>query len=234
MKFLKNLKIFIVCLALFSWMFLPLIKVRAATTSSKHHVGYFYYGYNTGNTLPQGLRAEIYLVTNDIPFWTGDWYAEWISVITRYTPTYWVQKGYHRHYNIWGFLVSVYYAEEYDEGGHTLEYLGAAIYLWNDFRLVKGSHNRWEAIIYYFSNNQWHFHKSYTLYISPNDAIDYQAMVETTTTSINIDGSHFRKLRYLYGGTTWSYWSRHEADPYTDPYYIDEIKHYEFKAYGGG
>lgn len=102
----------------------------------------------------------------------------------------------------------------------------------NDYRVVKDGYNRWTIEIHRVDNGALVF--DFDLYISPNTAIDYQAMAETDSTGVKIDGTHYRKLKYYYSGSTWIYWDTHEADPFTEPYHINEISHHEFKAYGGG
>jgi len=66
----------------------------------------------------------------------------------------------------------------------------------------------------------------------PSTHIDLQAFVETTVTSIPIDGSHFTNLKY-FNDPNWYLWSGHS--PYdTGPYSVQQISHYEFYANGGG
>jgi len=70
--------------------------------------------------------------------------------------------------------------------------------------------------------------------LNPNVAKDYQALSESTSTSINIDGTHFSSLCVLsYNGIDWIPWYRHVTivDP---PYTVTQVSNSEFYASGGG
>lgn len=103
--------------------------------------------------------------------------------------------------------------------GHTynyeLYYEFTAYYCWH-FKVREGSTVVWQG-------------SSVT---NPQTYIDISAYVETSVTSIDIDGSHFSSLKY-YTGSNWYLWSGHSQSS-NYPYYVVPISHYEFYAYGGG
>lgn len=74
--------------------------------------------------------------------------------------------------------------------------------------------------------------------VNSNDAVNCRAFIETTTLTMNIDGSHHRELS-CWDGRTWALWDTHQVndstcDPEDDPYWVSEIADYEFTAGGGG
>ena len=198
------------------------LSVNAAP--GRFYAGYYYYR-SEGHPPPYGVFADIRTIDQDVP--TGQFYAQWPTVMLSYTYMYWIQVGYTKGYG--GNLQLRWYAEKWDEYG------------WSPPKFY-GSPNAWSYYGYWISKNpdtgRWTggvdsiwTHDFGTL--TPNNAVDYQAFSEMTENTIEIDGTHFRGLSLKYTRYDWILWDRHvkRADP---PYGVTEISHYEFYASGGG
>ncbi len=202
------------------------IATTALSVSDRCHVGYVYYGYK-GRKM-YGVAGYIYTINAAVPPREG--YCEWVTTILSYNPLYWIQVGYYKGYDT--NYVLRYYIEKNDRFGYYNQYLDIG-------PSAKSSHHY--IIAYAFDNNdpnKWvieidHGNTYFQfIYVTPYDAYDVQAFVETSSSSISVSGSHFYDLQYS-NGYAWKLWDRHVA--YADsPYKIVEISHHEFKAYGGG
>lgn len=117
---LENTKYFFIYLTVFSLAILPYIPFAIASTNDeRYHTGYFYYGYDTGTTLPPGVRGEFKTIKPNIDL--QEMLVEYLMVITSYRPTYWVSTGYHHRWEYW--VTTKFFAEKYDSGGQILEHL---------------------------------------------------------------------------------------------------------------
>jgi len=223
-----DLKYFIILLTLATFFLIPIANV-GATSSSRWHAGYAYYGHSSGGFPPRGIMADIYCVSPSVPF--GHGMFEWVSVITSYSPAYWVQVGYKKQYT-WCFIFPCvlwsFYAERMDSTGFAQYPYGFPL-----------SHHTYNFRIYLYTsgNYKWYIKEGSTHLYSGNlimhcyTPIDLQACAETTTPSISIWTSHFSNIQY-YDGRIWYSWRRHImiADY---PYVVQEISHYEFYAWRG-
>ncbi|MEM2058758.1 MAG: hypothetical protein QXU11_09590 [Thermoproteota archaeon] len=204
---------------------LSLICVTLTTAQGvRYHAGYAFYSYE-GASPPYGVSARIYIINKNVP--TGHFYAQWPTVVLSYAYVYWVQvdytKGWDTNYQL------TWYAEKNDANGWEIHWTGtpstgATYNYWieryeNSGVWVGGVSGYWT----------WDFGT-----LNPNTGVDYQAFSETTTTGINIDGTHFSNLCILsYNGVDWIPWYRHYC-PSPDPYWVYQVSDCEFYAGGGG
>ncbi len=227
------IKEYFVWTALFTLTFIPIISVSASTT--RYYAGYYNYGYEEEPDFPlMGVQGDIKTIVHSVPT-HSDFYAEWICGILRYYPTtHWVQVGFDRYWVkewFWWKLTTKFYIEKMDYSGHYISHFGAPIHatiynylLSNEEMSDEWSYQIKEGSQVIFSGN---------LYADKGYADDLQAFVETTTDDIYISDSHFNNLKYLFGYSNWYYWSRHI--PLADsPYWLQQVSHYRFYAYGGG
>ena len=160
------------------------------------------------------------------------WACEWVCVILDYSPLYWIQTGYIETYT-WIIFPIVYfdfYLEVMDDNGHYLSQWGIPLV----------HHTYTYAIWYDSSASHWYYYIAEgsrvinwaSVTVVHYAPVDLQAMVETISKQTNIGGSHFSKISYS-PGSGWFYWNRHSDYAYYPPYYLYEVSHYEFFAYGG-
>jgi len=230
----SDMKYFLILITLGSFILVPIVNVNAAS-SSRWHVGYYYYGHSA--SAPDGVMADIYCVSPNIPLF--NMMCQWVSIVTSYSPAYWVQVGYRKQFTLFPFIIPFpvvywsFYSERNDAWGwaqywcgfplstHTYRFL---IYLWS----YGSSHG----------NYRWYIHEGGTqlywgdLIMKYYEPIDLQVMSETTISSISIWTSHFSNIKYRNDSLEWSLWDRHvpAADP---PYVLQQISHHEFYAWRG-
>lgn len=224
------MKYFILYVAFLAFILIPTTNVRADSDDR------WYAGYNNTYDPPQGVKGKIYTIEKNVPF---DWYcthfyAEYVNVLISHYPKYWIQTGYIRKWWVISWPVfcpfSDFYIETWDEhsgryftyflwlkplSGHTYTYIlqnGVDIdfHYW-EWTVMEGTSTIW-------TGKKW-LDPWYPIYIS--------AKVETTSTSINIDGSHFSDLRYFnYPPSSWPLWNSHSVTPPCWPYSTQYISHY--------
>ena len=209
--------------------FIGIICVMSFTSAqaSRFYAGYYYFGYS--GQAPWGVYARIYTIDPNVPSYEA--HFQWDTVILDYDRGYWLQLGYHRNPPYHG-LVFYWEVFDSDESTHTdldISPTVGATYRYTIVYAEKTDPTLWDFLIRDETSNT-----IFSLEVSANPytPIDLQAFVETTTGSINIDGTHFSYLSY-FDGRSWPLWDRHvpRAD---SPYWLDEISHYEFRAGGGG
>jgi len=217
----------------YSVVLLVLLLVVVPLTSSdpaRYYAGYYYLGHE--GAYGAALYGEIYTIDPYVP--SGNFIAEWITIILEYDPAmYWVQMGYIKGHPYHPEMT--YYVERNDMDQYDIVFLSSAPSAgeWHSY-YIEWPYGLGEPIdetVYRFyidSNLVWTFYD-----VNPSMVQDYQAFVETTTGEICINGSHFRELIYYEEPDRPSYWETHirRAD---DPYWVVEISDYEFYAYGGG
>ncbi|MHA1643244.1 MAG: hypothetical protein ACTSUX_02225 [Promethearchaeota archaeon] len=224
-----NFIVYIVNSGLLFFIFSPISNVRA-TSSTRYYAGYYY----NGGSGPQheGVQGNIFTIYPHVPY--SETCAEWIDISLSIYENYWVQLGYVHHWVwfIFPFLTVDFYVEKNDINGRRMIYptilkpLNTHTYT---YKLLLTGSGEFSYYVYESSNLIF----SGVINTDPDNTVDLLAFVETSVTSIKIDGSHFMYLRYKYTGSQWPLWDRHE--PYWDyPYYLDQRGHYEFAAYGGG
>jgi len=199
---------------------------------ARYYAGYQYLGHE--GAYGAALYGEIYTID---PYTPKDYYMlEWITIILKYSPLYWVQLGYARGYIANVYLdVPHYYIERNDADQYNFIILpiGPRKGEWHSYYIEwpYGLGEPVDITIYRFYIDS---HLVWTLNdVNPSMVNDYQAFVETTTGEICIDGSHFRELIYYEEPNRPSYWETH-IPRFTRPYSLIEVSHYEFYAYGGG
>jgi hypothetical protein len=224
----SELKYFLLLLSLSTFFFLPVTNARAAS-NNRYYAGYI--GYNN----PQGVKGTIFTEDAPPPLW--ELFAEWVDIRISYSPNYWIQTGYTEHW-IWilfPFIFAItidFYLERVDALGHwvTWSILKPIVGHTYTYELYYegGGLYPWTCNIYEWQNLIW----GGDTFTSPAGYLQLQALVETSVTSINIDGSHFTNLKY-YDGSNWYLWSSY-IPYYTRPYYVQPVHPYEFYASGGG
>lgn len=172
-----------------------------------------------------GVYAYVYTIDPTVPNYEA--HFQWDTIVLDYDRGYWLQLGYHSNPPYHG---RIFYYEVFDSNGS----------IHQDLQIAPDTGETYKYIIVYTPLPNWKFIirqgttdiYSKEVSVDPYYSKDLQAFVETTTSSINIDGTHFSNLMY-YTGQAWPYWDRHY--PWVDsPYYLEEISHYEFRAGGGG
>lgn len=203
--------------------FLITSSVRASP--SRYYAGYYHYNYENPYA-EVAVQARIYTIDPNVS--GTNFVAEWDTIILSYNPLYWTQLGYSKGSDTDYELD--YYREKMDVNGHTLDWLPDApspgtyhsyTVHWTGSGYVPDT----QYNFYIDGVNQGEYH------VNPYEPRDHQAFVETTTTQIEIDGSHFKAL-YVFTGR-WPYWDTHvkwDDNPYT----VTEVSDHEFYADGGG
>ena len=187
------------------------------------YCGYAYYD-PPGGSAPYGVKGTIKTIDKTVP--EGYYfYCQSVTIIISYANGYWVQVGYYK-----GEVTDrtlKFYVERYD---------GTSYYN----RTWKGTPSSGNSYTYYIEpdsgSKDWKLAaiSQFTNYTNtnPDTSVDLQALVETTTDDINIDGTDYTYLSYKVQND-WRLWSTHEPsdDP---PYSLTEESDYEFEASGGG
>ncbi|TFG23953.1 MAG: hypothetical protein EU533_02625 [Promethearchaeota archaeon] len=224
-QFKIELQYLLLFIALAYFLMGPIPSAQAAS-STRYYAGYY------GNNTPKGVSSTIYTIDSSVPLF--EFFAEWVNIQISYSPNYWVQLGYQQHW-ILVFLIPVvtldFYFERKDAIGH-----------WEDYHIFKPivGHTYTYKLNHVDGDLNWHFKilEDSTVITdaysdtNPHTYIEIKAFVETSVTSIDIDGSHFNYLKY-YTGSNWYLWS-YKNSYCTGPYYVDDVSNYEFYAYGGG
>lgn len=219
MEVMKHL---IVAATIVSLGIIVLINMQVLLASpERFYAGYYYYG-SEGYPPPNGIKGDIYTIDKSVP--EGNFYCQWVTVILRYRPLYWIQIGYSKAPSTQYRVRS--YTEKWDANGYDIQYFS--------FRSSDVTYNYWiskdsSSGIWTCGSEDWSY---YLGVLNPNSARDYQAFSETTNTAINIDGTHFMNLCYKLGND-WQFWDRH-VKRQDSPYWVSEVSHYEFYAGGGG
>ena len=150
------------------------------------YAGYYHYAEERESCSRKGVYGKIYTIDPSIP--GENFIAEWVTVILSYRPLYWVQvgytKGYDTDYNL------IYYCEKYDYYEYWLHFIspGPNPGTWHRYAIVLNPSLVWE---FYIDGSLVYADAS-----DPIFPVDEQASVETTTSLIAIDGSHFKALGY--------------------------------------
>ncbi len=221
-KILKSdMKYFLVLLSIGTFALMPIIKVNAFT-SSRFYAGYDYYGYEGSG--PKGVRANIYCVSPSVP--VGHMRSISITTMLSYSPMYWVQIGYTKQNMFW-YVIWNFYAERKDSTGYVCPRWGFPLSGHTyDFRIYKSGN----GYIWKVYEGSTHLGQG-VLSANPSTPVDLQAKAETSKTSISIGNTHYDTIR-SYTGSSWNLWDRHNG--WADyPYRIQQISHYEFKAWRG-
>lgn len=198
------------------------ISAHQALAQTRYYAGYFLlYGY-------YGVSGKIYTIDPDVP--SGEIFAQWVTILIDSQKYYWVQVGYTKMY--YTNYELKFYIEVNDSLGHRLWFFDAPVpgvtYTYTITAGTNNGHPVWYVTIKEGSSevlNTW-------VYGDPVSSDYLEALSETSTTSISIDGTHFSNLAY-WTGRGFPLWFTHL--PYYDsPYRLNEISDYEFTARGGG
>jgi len=196
--------------------------IQVFSASPGHfYAGYFYYN-SEGWPPPGGVKGDICTIDKPVP--QGQFYCQWVIVILKYRPLYWIQVGYGKSPDTQYKLRS--YVEKQDVNGYDIQYFS--------FRYQGNTYTYWASKdlssgVWICGSNDWSY---YLGVLNPNSARDYQAFSETTVFTINIDGTHFMNICYKLG-SDWQLWDRHVVRQ-DYPYWVSEVSNYEFYAGGGG
>ena len=206
----------------------------ALASETRWYAGYCYRD-PPGGWGPFGVRSKIYTIDPYVP--QNEFLCQWVTVVLSYDKKYWIQLGYDKNPPDHGVL---FYWEVYDDTGYVIEFISDPTPIAGEYYLyliVSLEENElYKLHIYETYDSEAGLIWQREISVDPHSAVDLQAFSETTTSDINIDGTHFNGLRYYYAGRNWRLWDRHvpHAD---DPYWVYEISDYEFYAYrtsGGG
>lgn len=214
----------------FLWLaILSIILVPNAAAVRGYSSNRYYAGYTYG-AAKWGVKGRIKTISPDVP--SEHFVAEWITVILDYNPLQWIQTGFLKK-AWWIFSIKQFFIEKNDDNGHysTAVNGGPDTDTRYDYLIVHAmeyDQSKWNLEIKEGTTVKYSGH----LHLDPYAPINLQAMIETTKTNIEIDGSHFQYLRY-FTGRTWPYWNGYSVTE-SSPYEVDEISAYEFEASGGG
>jgi hypothetical protein len=231
------MKYFVLCIALLAFILIPTSNVRADSDDR------WYAGYNNTYDPPQGVKGKIYTIQKNIP-WNiqcNHFLAEWVGARLNILPKYWIQTGYIGRWwpiipPFWYAIYTDFYIESWDSSGRYFAYLLwlkpiiGHTYTYSVQNGIDIDFHYWGWTVKEGASTIW----SGTKWLDPWYPIYTEARVETTSTSIKIDGSHFSDLRYYnYPPSSWPLWQDHNSWPYP-PYTTTYVSDYEFYASGGG
>jgi hypothetical protein len=192
-----------------------------------------YYLYDDEGDGYSGVRGRLFTIN---PTVSGqNFIAEWVSIVLQYYPiNYWLQVGYTKGYDT--NMQLKYFWEIDDSYGYRIGY-------------SVGGPNPSSLHYYYMSHpydlgdsdwvQEWRFYVDSDVIgadlVDPYIAIDQEAFVETTSSNIVINGSHFQSLSYLTNDHYWHWalWYTH-VEYWNSPYSLVQTHDYEFYANGGG
>ena len=224
-----NIRYLLALFAIYSFFLISTTSVKAESPN-RYYAGYF------GNNNPEGLRSYVLTIDGSPPY--PEMLAEYINIYISYQPLYWVQLGYTQYWTWWYFPPFPYinynfYLERMDADGHWttvcfFKPIPEHLYIYELYYNLVGAPYVWHFKVFEGQSCFW-LGDTYT---NPADYIDLGAFVETSSTGVNIDGSHFSNLKY-YDNPNWYFWSSIISWS-TGPYYIQPVSYYEFYAYGGG
>jgi len=183
--------------------------------ATRYYTGYLYYGY-AGSPPANGVRATIYTINKEVI--DSNFYCEWPTVALSYTYGYWIQVGYNKGYD--SNYQLYWYTERYDSNGYNIYWHGqpTAGSTYNYYIERSTGSSTWTlGVDSQFSRN---------ITPSPYSPVDYQALTETTTSDIDIDGTHFTSLQTK-SGNDWNSWNTHYAVADL-PYTITQTSNTEF------
>ena len=238
----RYLRDYLLYLSVLSLVFIFMMPTASCETLPiRWMAGYCYIGPPGETYVPDYVsgRIECVPISNFVSY--GDFGCEWVSIVLRYKPLYWVQVGYSVEWTLTEGVIKYFYAERYDETsgwppdrhefdapepqyGHTYRYI-----------IYRGIRSDNYLMLIYDDSTILCSKVFYDL--RPYLPVDLQAFVETTDPEIDISVSHFYDLRC---GRPPAYWDRHVVI-YDDPYYVDEGElgdvpddptiHYQFYAW---
>jgi hypothetical protein len=217
--------------ALILFIISTICSVGLVHAQDPYFAGYYLFGYQfTGYS---GVLGDIITINPTVS--GNNFIAEWVMEVLKYYPYNWFlqigyTKGHDTNYQL------QYFCQTWDAySGLLTIFLGSAGSGWHTYYLAHPyDYGESESVYewrYYIDNTRKHTQELY-----PYTAIDQQAFVETTTSTIQIDGSHFKRLSYFAnqnGEFRWIRWDEHFKSA-TPPYSVTDMGNYEFIAYGGG
>ena len=195
------------------------------------YAGYWLYGSEVDGY--SGVSERIFTINPTIS--GQNFIAEWGSIVLKYFPyRYWLQIGYTKGWDT-NFQLK-YFWEIQDVYYYRKGFFGAPNPSTVHAYLIAHPYDYGESIY----EEEWRFYVDGATVmvdlVEPHVARDQQAKVETTSSSMVIDGSHFQRLSYLTNDHYWHwvFWETHL--PYCDhpPYSLTQTEDYEFYANGGG
>ncbi len=219
-------KYFIICLAISTFIQIPVLNVRANPTS-RYYAGYDYRGASGEG--PWGVKADVFTIWPYIP--APNTLFEFVAVMVSYSPNYWIQLGFKKYTILWLPVIDFYveivdmlvprvrihYGEK-PLKDHTYTYA-----IWWDTAV-----NSWWWMVLEGSRVVWHGHDL----TYPDDPVDIQARVETTNPNINIDWSHYSQMCYTPEDISgWYLWNEEPVVRENEWYYVIEKSYYEFYAF---
>lgn len=205
-----------------AFLMLPiLIAPLYSSVNANLFAGYYYYG-SAGSPPSNGVCATIYTINPSVP--TGKFVCQWPMVIFSYAYGYYCQVGYVKG-SATGYALEYFY-QIHNSSGYYTGYTngsGPSAGSSHTYKISKTN-----------SATEW------TFYIDGNNvkttpvfsAVDYQCFSETTSSSININNTHFTYLEYKQVND-WDLWNQHVGGA-DSPYWLTQTSNYEFYAWGGG
>jgi len=227
-----SLLLYIFISFVFVYNFVPYVEAQ-----SRLYAGYAYYGF--GSYGIWGVKGDILSskIYNVPPNGFG---AEWVTVILKYKPFYWIQTGYVTrnvcYVFIFCWIERNYYIEVNDGYGHRVWYYsGPRIGSVHRYQIINMNAysdplnpidpHYWEILI----DPQNELIRK-TVYVYPYyEGVDMRAMIELTDNGIDVELAHFSSLqRYLAGWRLWDRVGLIQVDP---PFVLERVSYYEFYAW---
>ena len=160
----------------------PTLVLCVLAASTRYYAGYYFKGKEWN--APWGVSADIKTINPSVPWF--HFVAEWDCIILSYDPLYWVQAGYDKG----GIVGRRYYIAKQDYYGHSIKHFGSpSAGSWHTYKICHAQESgQWTGKYRFWIDGQDVGYYNVTPYVPK----DQQSLVETDTTSISIDGSHFQ------------------------------------------
>lgn len=190
-------------------------------------------GYDFPYSSYPGVSGYIKTVDHDTP--SGEIGCEWVMIVLSYGNGYYIQIGYTEEDAADPYPRAWFIAHrDADTGGNEVLNIVRGVYpstggSW--FYQIDSPSGGWNLICKSGTETIWSTVKS----TNPTSPVGLQAMCESTTSDVVIDGSEFRYLSYYTtaGGGDWNLWNDHYYAEHS-PYTLTQTNDYTFDADGGG
>ena len=192
--------------------------------TAKYYAGY---QYNTG--AGPGVSGTIKTRNHNPP--ANHFGCEWVCIVLSKANSYYIQVGYSDGDGPNG---RNWFWEKRDVEYHDPCLIGWIVGTYPSvgttyYYEIDNPEDGWDITVKKGSTTKW----TYEVDTNPTTVADLQAMCETTSTAVTIDGSEFRYLSYYTeaGGGDWRLWDNDDYEVAEDTgYEVTEINNYSFDA----
>jgi len=106
----------IIAMTFLTVILLSICVLPAIAQGDRYYAGYCLYDTEFTLPAPFGVSVRIYTISKSVP--TGQFYAQWPTVVLSYALNYWIQVGYTKGYDT-NYRLK-WYAEKYDQSGYKM------------------------------------------------------------------------------------------------------------------